>query len=138
MNYYKESEQLLSNVVPFRVALKNLHERKKSIPNITMQKINCEKSADTAKQLSHVLASAEIEREICHTQNTLNSIDTVLKQLKYEERQLLSLWYIEKKSKEIILENLNIESLTTLYKLRNKAVGNFAMLYFGSISISSI
>ena len=138
MNYYKESEQLLSNVVTFRTALKNLQERKENTPNTAMRKISCDKSSDTAKQLSHVLAQSELEREILHTQNTLNSIDKVLEQLKSEESKLLSLWYIEKKSKEIILQELNIESLTTLYKLRNKAVGNFAVLYFGSISISSI
>lgn len=138
MNYYKESEQLLSNVVTFRTALKNLQERKENTPNTAMQKISCEKSSDTAKQLSHVLSLSELEREICHTQNTLNSIEKVLKQLEFEESKLLSLWYIGKKSKEFILQELNIESLTTLYKLRNKAVGNFAMLYFGSISISSI
>lgn len=138
MNYYKETEQLLSNVVSFRTALKNLQDRKKNTLNIAMTEISYKKSSDTSKQLSHVLASSELEREILHTQNTLNCIDKVLKQLKSEEKKLLSLWYIEKKSKEFILQELDIESLTTLYKLRNKAVGNFAMLYFGSISISSI
>ena len=39
---------------------------------------------------------------------------------------------------EVIMEQMYISSLATVYNLRNKAVAEFALLYFGASAIPSI
>ena len=59
-------------------------------------------------------------------------------QVKDEYKKLVILWYLEKKPKETVMEELYIQSLSTVYDLRNRAVAEFALLYFGGSALGSI
>ena len=62
----------------------------------------------------------------------------IIDQLKDEYKKLVVLWYLEKKPKEAVMEELYIQSLSTVYDLRNRAVAEFALLYFGGSALGSI
>ena len=68
----------------------------------------------------------------------LDEIKTIIGQLAPEHRELVNLWYLEHRPKERIMEAMHVDSLSTIYNLRNKAVAEFALLYYGSESLASI
>lgn len=139
MNYYKAAENLLLSVQSLNASLENLKIRQEKIKQIPQPKIkNYNKSSEISKAVERTLESTEINQDKEYTEYILESIKSILEQLSYEEKQILQLWYIEKQCKEKILSALHIESLTTLYKLRNKAVANFALLYYGARALNSI
>ena len=139
MNYYKAAENLLLSVQRLNASLENLKIRQEKIKQIPQPVIkNYNKSSEISNAVERTLEATEIKQDKEYTEYTLESIKSILEQLSYEEKQILQLWYIEKQSKEKILVALHIESLTTLYKLRNRAVANFALLYYGAKALNSI
>ena len=80
----------------------------------------------------------ECSRNIAETQRKLAEIKGIIDQLKDEYKKLVVLWYLEKKPKEAVMEELYIQSLSTVYDLRNRAVAEFALLYFGGSTLGSI
>ena len=84
------------------------------------------------------LEEIELKRCLQRTKNLISDIERVLSQLDDEEQEILRLWYVDKKPKEQILAAMHIESLSTLYSLRNKAVANFALRYYGAPTLMSI
>ena len=88
--------------------------------------------------LNKLLELAECRRNIAETKKAITEIETIIGQLDDEHKKLVILWYIEKRSKEEILEEMFIESLTTIYNLRNRAVAEFALLYYGASALPSI
>lgn len=146
MNYFKAAEQVLSSVPTLKKALENLERRKAQLTESgTPQKVG---AIDYSKPftnshyvndtLNELLGLSECTRNISETKRELDYIDSVLSQLTEENKKIISLWYIEKRSKQEIMEELYIESLTTIYNLRNKAVAEFALLYFGASALPSI
>ena len=53
-------------------------------------------------------------------------------------RDIIRLWYIERKSKDEIAAAVNYASATSVYDLRNKAVAEFALRYFGAGALPSV
>lgn len=146
MNYFKAAEQLLASVPTLEKALENLKERKRQL---TEQGKSRELgSIDYSKPfvdshfvndtLNELLELAECTRNIAETQRKLNYIDGIIEQLSEEYKKVIVLWYVEKRSKESIMEALYIDSLTTVYNLRNRAVAEFALLYYGASALPSI
>lgn len=145
INYFDEAEKILRSRSALEQALKNLERRKERViaksapaelPTIDFSK------GYTSRQivndaLSECLELAEVMREISFTRETLSEIDDVINQLSPEDITILRLWYIERKPKEAIAEELNYSSTTTIYDMRNKAVSRFALLYFGAGALSS-
>ena len=84
------------------------------------------------------LEEIELKRCLQRTKNLISDIERVLSQLDDEEQEILRLWYVDKKPKEQILAAMHIESLSTLYSLRNKAVADFALRYYGAPTLMSI
>lgn len=139
MNYYKAAENLLLSVQSLNASLENLKIRQEKIKQIPQPIIkNYNKSSEISNAVERTLEATEIKQDKEYTEYTLESIKSILEQLSYEEKQILQLWYIEKQCKEKILAALHIESLTTLYKLRNRSVANFALLYYGAKALNSI
>ena len=56
----------------------------------------------------------------------------------YKEREIIRLWYIERKSKEEIAGAVSYASTRSVYDLRNTAVARFALLYFGAAALPSV
>lgn len=88
--------------------------------------------------LSELLEFSECTKNIAQTQETLETIMDVINQLSDKHKKIITLWYIEKESKETVMEELEVESLTTVYNMKNRAVAEFALLYYGASAIPSI
>lgn len=146
MNYFKAAEQVLASVPTLKIALENLERREKHLLEsgapqelgaIDYSKpfTNSHYVSDT---LNELLELAECRRNIAETKKAITEIETIIEQLGDEYKKLVILWYIEKRSKEEILGEMFIESLTTIYNLRNRAVAEFALLYYGASALPSI
>jgi predicted nuclease with TOPRIM domain len=146
MNYFKAAEQLLSSVPALEQAGENLKNRlERLIESGKPQgigELNPDKSYQTMREandtLNCFLAVTECKRNIAENKKTLEEIYCVLGQLPKEQKELLEMWYIAKCSKEDIMERLYIEGLGTIYALRNRAVSEFALRYFGAAALPSI
>ncbi len=146
MNYFKAAEQVLSSVPTLKRALENLERRKERLIESGAPRepgaIDYSKPFTDAHFVSDTLGEllelSECTRNIAETQRELNYIDGIIAQLSEEYKKIIVLWYIEKRSKESIMEALYIESLTTVYNLRNRAVAEFALLYYGASALPSI
>lgn len=146
MNYFKAAEQLLSSVPALEQAGVNLEKRLEWLAESGkpqgVEEFNLDKSYQTVREandtLSSFLAVTECKRNIAENKKTLEEIYCVLGQLPKEQKELLEMWYIAKCSKEDIMERLYIEGLGTIYALRNRAVSEFALRYFGAAALPSI
>lgn len=145
MNYFKSAEQVLYSVPTLKRAVENLENRRaKLIANGAPREpgaIDYSKPfTDTHyvnDTLNEMLEVAECTRNIAETQKTLSYIEGVITQLDKEQKEIIEAWYIEHRTKEEIAERLCV-AITTAYSLRNKAVAEFALLYYGSAALSSI
>ena len=146
MNYYKAAEDILRSVNTLKKAVENLKNRKNRL--VSENKPSEPGSIDYSKPftdtsfvnntLNELLEVSECTRNISETERKIQEIEDILEQLSDEHKTILIMWYIERKSKESIMSKMYIESLTTVYNLKNKAVAEFALLYFGASAINSI
>lgn len=146
MNYFKAAEQVLFLVPNLERALDNLQKRKQRLiesgapsdgGGIDYSKPFTD-SHYVSDTLNELLELAECSRNIAETQQKLTEIYGIIDQLQDEHKKLVRLWYFEHRSKEEVMEAIYIESLSTIYNLRNKAVAEFAVLYYGASAIRSI
>lgn len=146
INYFAEAEKTLRARGYLETALGNLTRRRERIiaesapsgyPSPDFSKPYASTSA-VNDALSACLELAEVEREIVRSRRTAEEVDSVLDQLEPEDARLLRLWYIERKRKDEIAAEVVYSSPSTIYDLRNKAVAQFALLYFGAGSLASI
>lgn len=147
MNHFEEkAEQLLTNLSALKSALANLEERRQrliasgapqEIKALNLQKENSGVRAanDTFDNLLEV---AECSRLINYTRTKIEGIESVMDQLPDEYKKLINLWYVKNFTKEHIMSEMHIGSLSTAYALRKKAVKEFAMRYYGASALSSI
>lgn len=146
INYFAEAEKTLRARGYLDTALGNLTRRRERIiaesapsgyPAPDFSKPYASTSA-VNDALSACLELAEVEREVAITERTIAEVDSVLGQLEEADARLLRLWYIERKSKDEIAEEIVYNSNAAIYDLRNKAVAQFALLYFGAGSLGSV
>jgi DNA-directed RNA polymerase specialized sigma24 family protein len=146
VNYFKAAEQVLSSVPDLERSLENLERRKERLlkegtprsakepdyekPFVDVRYVN--------KTLTEALDLSECARCINRTRTDLDEIKRVIGQLPDELRRLVYLWYIEKRPRDRVMEELAISSPTTMYSKRNQAVGKFALLYYGSPALGSM
>lgn len=146
MNYFKAAEQVLSSVPDLERSLENLEHRKERLLSEGspqgIAELDFDKPFVDTRYINRTLTEAfslsECARCIDKTRSDLDEIRTVIGQLPDEQRQLVSLWYVEKKPKEEIMQSMGIYSNSTIYAKRNKAVAAFALLYYGSPALASI
>lgn len=146
MNYYKAAEQVLSSMPALKKSLKNLKQRQQRLLSSGAPKdvgaIDYSKSFTSAHHandvLEELLAVSECTRNIAITESKIDEINGILDQLQPEYEKILVLWYVRKNTKEEIAEIMGYGSVTTVYNVRNRAVAEFALLYFGAGAIDSI
>lgn len=145
MNYFKAAEDLLRSVPTLERALENLRKRERRLLDSGAPRtsgINYEKSYAGAHfandTLNELLELTECEKNIAATESELSEVRDVIGQLDTEQARLVRLWYIDRYTKERIMEEMHIESPTTVYNLRNRAVAEFALLYYGAAALPSI
>lgn len=71
----------------------------------------------------------ETRRELAEAERLLTMISEEPSCEKYGP--VLRMWYIEKKTKETIAEEMNYATFKSVYEIRNKAIRKFAVLLFG-------
>ena len=146
MNYFKAAEQILSSVPTLERATENLKRRQQRLIDNGAPKgagaINYDKPfTDTHyvnDTLSELLEISECSKNIAKNQEELAYIYRIVEQLQDEHKKLVRLWYFQKLPKEAVMEKMYIESLSTVYNLRNKAVAEFALLYYGASALPSV
>lgn len=146
MNYFKAAEQILSSVPTLERATENLKRRQQRLIDNGAPKgagtINHDKPfTDTHyvnDTLSELLEISECSKNIAKNQEELAYIYGIVEQLQDEHKKLVRLWYFQKLPKEAVMEQMYIESLSTVYNLRNKAVAEFALLYYGASALPSV
>lgn len=146
MNYFKAAEQILSSVPTLERATENLKRRQQRLIDNGAPKgagaINYDKPfTDTHyvnDTLSELLEISECSKNIAKNQEELAYIYGIVEQLQDEHKKLVRLWYFQKLPKEAVMEKMYIESLSTVYNLRNKAVAEFALLYYGASALPSV
>ena len=145
MNYFKEAERILMSRRTLERSLNNLRRRLQhtmrngaphDISGIDYSQPYAKESAvnDTMKDYLDII---EIKNEIKTTESEIKFIDDVISQLSEQSKKVLNLWYVEKKTKDEIRETLEKDGSTTIYSMRNKAIGEFALLYFGAGALAS-
>lgn len=146
MNYFKAAEQVLGSIPTLKKALENLQKREQRLieqgkprePGAIDYNKPFTDSHYVSDTLNELLELSECSKNIAETQRKLAELENIIDQLNEEYKKVVVLWYVEKRSKEAIMEELYVESLTTVYNLRNKAVAEFALLYYGTSALPSI
>ncbi len=146
MNYFKAAEQVLGSIPTLKKALENLQKREQRLieqgkprePGAIDYNKPFTDSHYVSDTLNELLELSECSKNIAETQRKLAELENIIDQLNEEYKKVVVLWYVEKRSKEAIMEELYVESLTTVYNLRNKAVAEFALLYYGASALPSI
>lgn len=145
MNYFKEAEHVLSSRKNLDRSLLNLYRRKERLidsgapqgltgldpakPYVTGGTVN-----DT---MTDCLDLVEISKDIKVTEAKIKEVDDVIGQLGDENKRILKLWYIDLKNKDEMCGILHYESRSTLYDKRNRAIGEFAVLYYGAAALDA-
>jgi len=153
LNYIKESETILKNYRKLLLSIKNLEDRrdellKKGGPeeiksqNYTkpsIQKFNY--SDDTFNQICEV---ADLNNQIKETKREVILVNKILKQIKNEDEKIyefIKIKYVKepKISMNCVAEKLGYspDSNDTIYKIKEKALKEFAILYFGVNALKS-
>ena len=146
MNYFKAAEQVLGSIPTLKKALENLQKREQRLieqgkprePGAIDYNKPFTDSHYVSDTLNELLELSECSKNIAETQRKLAELENIIDQLNEDYKKVVVLWYVEKRSKEAIMEELYVESLTTVYNLRNKAVAEFALLYYGASALPSI
>lgn len=143
INYFKAAERTLSERGNLERALDNLSRRREAAASRGMIQGGAGTAAyasggRTNNDLADLLELAELDREIAATRSVIDEIDRVLDQLDKADAALLRAWYIDRKSKDTIAEELSYSSKTSIYDFRNRAVAAFAILYYGAGALASI
>lgn len=146
MNYFKAAEQVLFSVQTLERALDNLQRREQRLiesgaprePGAIDYSKPFTGSHFVSDTLNELLELSEVTRNIAETKAALDEINGIIEQMQDEHKKLVRLWYIQHKPKELVMEEMYIESLSTVYDLRNKAVAEFALLYYGASALRSI
>lgn len=134
IDYFKESEKLLTELPFLKQAVENLHTRKAALSKIAAepQQTGSRKHKGAFDDNEQIWLDCRLtEKQIKNTSIIIDAIEQTLAQLDSEERIILRLWYIKHESKEQILERMHYESMTSLYNIKNKAVRRFTLLYYG-------
>lgn len=146
MNYFKAAEQVLSAVPVMERALENLEKRKVRIMMTNkpaeVGAIDPSKSYVNSCQvrdtLDEMLELSECVGNIKKTSAKLEEISAVLEQLPEDKARVLRAWYIDHQGKEKIADMMGYESITSVYNIRNMAVAEFALSYFGAGALDSV
>lgn len=146
MNYFKAAEQVLFSVPTLERALENLKRREERLvqsgaprePGAIDYSKPFTDSHFVSDTLNELLELAEVTKNINETKAELSEINSIIEQMQGEHKKLVRLWYLERKPKEAVMEAMFVESLSTIYDLRNKAVAEFALLYYGASALRSV
>ena len=126
IDYFKEAEKILTDLPMLKASVENLQKRKTSLSGIAAEpppRTGKTHRAELTKSEEIWLDYRQTEKQIGYTRIVIEHIEQTLQQLDAEERIVLIFWYVDHAPKEKILTELHYESLTSLYNIKNRAVG---------------
>lgn len=148
MNYIKEAEDILKNYRKLNESIENLKNRRnnliyksrpKELGAVDYSKPSIQRQNYSNDTLTQICEITQINKQIKETEADMKIVESILKQIKKEDKTLerfLTLKYIErpkdnlgKISKEL---GYSEDSNHTIYDIKNKALREFAIRYFGS------
>lgn len=148
MNYIKESEEILKNYRKLNSALNYLQNRKNKIvkkgfpkegAGIQYDKPAIQHQNYSESTINEICEVMEINSQIEETQSEMELVSNILKEIEKEDKLLckfIKLKYItdyKKSMKEIAgLLNYSENSNHTIYDIKNRAIKEFSILYFGA------
>jgi hypothetical protein len=151
MNYIKESEEILKNYRKLNSSLNYLQNRKnkivkkgfpRDVAGIQYDKPAIQHQDYSESTINQMCEIMEINSQIEETQSEMELVSDILKEIKKEDELLykfIQLKYItdyKKSMKEIaVLLNYSENSNHTIYDIKNRAVKEFSILYFGAKGI---
>jgi hypothetical protein len=73
----------------------------------------------------------------------IEKVDRVLDSISQDQgceryKEILFMWYVEKKAKEDIAEEVGYSHRKSVYEIKNKAIKKFAVALFGIIALMAI
>jgi len=73
----------------------------------------------------------------------IGKVDNVLESISKDQgcenyKSILFMWYVEKKAKEAIAEEIGYSHRQSVYEIRNKAIKKFAVALFGIVALEAI
>lgn len=145
LDYFKAAETTISSLPELKRSIPLLEKRLARLTEAGMPRepsgVDFSKSYVDSHHvndtLSELLAVAETQREINATRSEISEIEKALSEIPEEQRRVVTLFYIDKLSASEIAERIFVESEKTVYKIRNKGVANFAVLYYGALAKGS-
>lgn len=151
MNYIKEAEDILKNHRKLNDSIKNLNARKNNIifkgtprelGSVDYSKPGIQKQNYSDDAIMQMCEIVQINNQIKETEAEVEIVNNIFKQIKKEDEILekfLKLKYIEEPKNNLreISKKLGYseDSNHTIYDIKNKALREFAIRYFGIIAI---
>ena len=146
MDYFAECETMLLNFNNLKLARENIIKRiqrleasgaPKDIKSFDFSKPYVSGSFvnDTYKQLFEY---GETCRELEETTKKISEIEMIVSQLPKESRKIIKLFYFDGATYEKIAEAIGCWSTTTVYKKKNTAIKDFAVLYYGAAALKEV
>ena len=154
MNYINEAENIIKNFRKLQDCIENLEKRKnnllkkgspKIIQGIDYSKPAIQKQAYSEDTFQEICELMQLNNDIQQTEADIELINNILNQIKKENEILekfIRIRYIEKPKASLskIAGDLGYseDSNHTIYEIRNKALKEFAIRYFGSNAVKNI
>lgn len=140
MNYFKEAENVLRHRKKLNKSLENLKHRRarllgSGLPRGVGGMDYASPSVDggmVSNTMQDCLELVQTQKDISGTEAKIKEVDDVLKQLSDDDRKILMMWYVEDKHKDEICLEFHYANRQSVYDRKNKAVIEFAVLYFGA------
>lgn len=143
MDYFAECENMLNN---FNMLIKSrdiLTKRKERLESsgapkdiqsfdFTKPYVSGGSVNDTYK---HLFEYGETCRNLNETIAKIEEIENVVSQLPQESALVIRICFFDGVTNEEAAEALNCWSITTVYNKRNKAIRDFALLYYGAAAL---
>ena len=146
LNYVKEAEEILKSRKTLDEKIRSLNRQIARIMNsgtpheikgidYSQPKVKGGAVDDT---MTDCISIIEANKEIKLAKAKIEEIDDVIGQLQEESKKILTLWYIDLKTKSEICNILNYGSMQSIYDKHRRGIEEFALLYFGAPALYSI
>lgn len=143
MDYFKEAETVLFSRKKLDIALRDLRSRlefvlesdKPKEPSAIDYQRAFSDRAYVGGTLEDLLKVSELSRLVKRTERKIADIDRALSRIESKQRRdILKFWYIEGLKMDDVARKLHYSpsSKRSIYNLRNEAVFEFALYYFGA------
>ena len=144
MDYFAECENMLKNFNMLKNARDNLIKRRQRLEasgapkdiqsfDFTKPYVSGSFVNDTYKQLFEY---GEVCRQLKETADKIEEIEYIVSQLPDESKNVIQLLFFDGVTNSEAAEALNCWSVTTVYKKKNVAIRDFALLYYGAAALN--